>query len=260
MSAAALIDDYDLDIEVSNVNLREKRKRKTNVLKLDFNEKINIFILFNKNDKLNRVFLSDGVHNNFQNLLRFLVQLYLLYDKEGISKTQNYKSIKDVINAAYSESVQGSNAININKFSNLINSDYPHYMSVKFPVTSDLDDEDIADTLSLLSNSFKDKIKKLDKKYLAEIDDALSAFNSLDNENIEGFLSGRYRNMEINELQNKVDNLINTPGTSSESSKKEELISALEDEIERQLRQNESGLPYDKIFAKGISTYKKFKK
>lgn len=133
-------------------------------------------------------------------------------------------------------------------------------MSVKFPIISEFKDEDIMQSLYFMSSSFKEKIKKVNKEYIAEVDDALSTFNDLDNENIEGFLSGRHRQMKIDELNERIERLRAEPSSSSAANSREEMIERLQREMEQELEDNENNLPYDKIFAKGLSSYKKFKK
>lgn len=260
LASIAIINEFELDVNYSFFNNNEKRVRSKKILKLDLNRNINIFIMFNRTDKVNREFRTDSLHTNFQNLLRYMVQMFLLYERKYIDRTQNYDSVKDVIDSIYSESSEASNSININKFTKLVNNSFPKYISIKFPIISEFKDEDIMQSLYFMAKSFKEKIRKIDKDYIAEVDDALSTFNDLDNENIEGFLSGRYRQMKIADLNEKIERLRSQPSSSSAANSREEMIERLQRELEQELEDNENNLPYDKIFAKGISSYKKFKK
>ena len=260
LASIVLINEFELDVNYSFFNNNEKRIRSKKLLKLDLNRTINIFIMFNRIDKVNREFRTDSLHTNFQNLLRYMIQIFLLYEKKYIRNTQNYDSVKDVIDSIYSESSEASNSINITKFTKLVDHSFPRYMSVKFPIISEFKDEDIMQSLYFMSSSFKEKIKKVNKEYIAEVDDALSTFNDLDNENIEGFLSGRHRQMKIDELNERIERLRAEPSSSSAANSREEMIERLQREMEQELEDNENNLPYDKIFAKGLSSYKKFKK
>lgn len=259
LSAALLVNDFDLSLNGTITRNNKKMRVNKTVLKLDENSSspITIFVLFegSTNNKFNRIFHMP----KYSNLMKFLIQFYFLYDSKYIENGQlnAYKNLKEVVYAIYSETKEGSHPLDMKKFVELLCKQYPKLIDITFPIFSDLDDDEILQGLTLATNNLSSKLKLLNKKYLGDAGDALNDYEDL---GVLDYVSQRNRQRDIQNLTNAIDEIYARPTTSSRLDEIDEQIADIEHQIQQLLNDNLNNAPYDDVFAKGLSKYHNLKK